>query len=79
MNYKQEQSINSTNKGSIRVFIDKIMAEYAQDDELIRKVIESRLLLNGIHPTEYNNDTPDNSQILLKLNHIEKELAKIFA
>ncbi|WP_291719965.1 hypothetical protein [Bernardetia sp.] len=79
MNSTQEQPNNNTKKGSIRIFIDKIMANYAQGDELVCKVIESRLLLNGIHPTEYSNDTPDNSQILLKLSHIEKELAKVFA
>lgn len=78
MNSIQKQSTNNPNQGSIRTFIDKIIATYAQEDELIRNVIESRLFLNGIRPTEYNNDTPDDTQILIKLNHIEKELAKIF-
>lgn len=78
MNSIQKQSTNNPNQGSIRTFIDKIIATYAQEDELIRNVIESRLFLNGIRPTEYNNDTPDDTQILMKLNHIEKELAKIF-
>lgn len=75
----QEQPINNTNQGSIRIFIDKIITTYAQEDELIQKVIESRLLLNGIRATEYNTDTPDDTQILKKLRHIDKELAKIFA
>ncbi|PIY08534.1 MAG: hypothetical protein COZ18_11800 [Flexibacter sp. CG_4_10_14_3_um_filter_32_15] len=74
----QEQPANNTNQGSIRTFIDKIITTYAQEDELIQKVIESRLFLNGIRATEYSNDTPDDMQILRKLSNIEKELAKIF-
>ncbi|WP_041263957.1 hypothetical protein [Bernardetia litoralis] len=74
----QKQPANNPNKGNIRTFIDKIITTYAQEDELIREVIESRLFLNGIRSTEYNNDTPDDTQILMKLSHIEKELAKIF-
>ncbi len=79
MSSTEEQPINNTNQGNIRTFIDKIITTYAQEDELIRKVIESRLFLNGIRPTEYNNDTPDDKQILRKLSNIEKELEKIFA
>lgn len=79
MSSTQKQSANNTTQGSIRTFIDKIITVYAQEDELIQKVIESRLLLNGIRPTEYSNETPDDIQILKKLNTIEKELAKIFA
>jgi hypothetical protein len=79
MSLIQEQSTNNTNQGNIRTFIDKIIMTYAQEDELIRKVIESRLFLNGIRPTEYNNDTPDDKQVLRKLSNIEKELEKIFA
>ncbi|WP_375562834.1 hypothetical protein ACE193_10005 [Bernardetia sp. OM2101] len=78
MCYTEEQSANNPNQGSIRTFIDKIITTYAQEDELIRNVIESRLFLNGIRPTEYNNDTPDDTKILSKLSKIEKELAKIF-
>lgn len=79
MNSTQKQPTNNTSQGSIRTFIDKIISVYAQEDELIQKVIESRLLLNGIRPTEYSTDTPDDTQILKKLNNIERELAKIFA
>lgn len=79
MSSTQEQPTNNTNQGSIRIFIDKIITTYAQEDELIRKVIESRLFLNGIKPTEYNNETPDDTQVLSKLSSIEKELAKIFS
>lgn len=78
MSSTEEQPTNNTNQGSIRTFIDKIITTYAQEDELIRKVIESRLFLNGIRPTEYNNNTPDDNQILKKLSNIEKDLAKIF-
>ena len=82
MSFQQKQSINNTisiGQGSIRTFIDELIATYAQEDELIKKVIESRLFLNGIRPTEYNNDTPDDKQILRKLTTIERDLAKIFA
>jgi len=79
MNFTQKQPINNTNQGSIRTFIDKIISTYAQEDELIRKVIESRLFLNGIRGADYNNDTPDDTLVLSKLSNIEKELAKIFA
>ena len=79
MSSTEEQPTNNTNQGSIRTFIDKIITTYAQEDELIRKVIESRLFLNGIRLTEYNNNTPDDTQILKKLSTIEKDLAKIFA
>lgn len=79
MNSLQKQPTNNTNQGSIRIFIDKIITTYAQEDELIRKVIESRLFLNGIREQEYNNDTPDDMQILIKLDSIEKDLAMIFA
>jgi hypothetical protein len=79
MSSTEEQPINNPNQGSIRTFIDKIIITYAQEDELIRKVIESRLFLNGIRGTDYNNDTPDDTQVLRKLSSIEKELAKIFA
>ncbi len=78
MNSIQEQSANNTNKGNIRTFIDKLITTYAQEDELIQRVIESRLFLNGIRPTEYSNDTPDDTKVLIKLSHIEKELAKNF-
>lgn len=79
MNFTQKQPTNNANQGSIRAFIDEMISTYAQEDELIRKVIESRLFLNGIHPTAYNNDTPDDTLVLRKLSNIEKELAKIFA
>jgi hypothetical protein len=78
MSSTEEQAATSTNQGNIRTFIDKIILTYAQEDELIRKVIESRLFLNGIRESEYNKDTPDDTQILSKLSNIEKELAKIF-
>ncbi|WP_338761510.1 hypothetical protein WAF17_15650 [Bernardetia sp. ABR2-2B] len=78
MNSIQKQSTNNPNQGNIRNLIDKLITTYAQEDELIRKVIESRLFLNGIRSTEYNNDTPDDTQVLIKLNNIDKELAKIF-
>ncbi|WP_338790103.1 hypothetical protein V9L05_04575 [Bernardetia sp. Wsw4-3y2] len=78
MNSIQKQSANNPNQGSIRNFIDKLISTYAKEDELIQKVIESRLFLNGIRPTEYNNNTPDDTQVLTKLSNIEKDLAKIF-
>lgn len=79
MNSTQKQSTKNTKYGNIRTFIDQIIYTYAKEDELIRKVIESRLLLNGIRITEYNNDTPDDTQVLIKLDNIEKELAKVFS
>ncbi len=79
MNFTQKKPINNINQGNIRIFIDKIITTYAQEDELIRKVIESRLFLNGIRTKEYNNNTPDDIHILRKLNIIEKDFAKIFA
>ena len=79
MNFIQKQPTNNTSQGNIRTFIDKIISTYAQEDELIRKVIESRLFLNGIRAAEYNDETPDDIQVLSKLSSIEIELAKIFA
>ncbi|TAF33305.1 MAG: hypothetical protein EAZ57_06410 [Cytophagales bacterium] len=51
-------------KGHIHNQIEELIQKYANGDQLVVKLIESKLFLRGIYRQKYDNNTPDDPAIL---------------
>jgi hypothetical protein len=60
--------------GKIKQTIEKIIEQRSKGNQTIRNTTEVKLILKGINPDKYTQDSPDNPEILAKLQQIASEM-----
>jgi hypothetical protein len=60
--------------GKIKRLIEGILAERAKGNELLAKVIRTKLILKGINPAHYSDQSDDDPAILKKLENMLQDL-----
>jgi hypothetical protein len=60
--------------GKIKQIIDKIVNERAKGNEVIASTTRTKIVLKGIRPSAYNENSEDNSVVIAKLHEIAKEM-----
>jgi hypothetical protein len=59
--------------GKIKKQIDEIIIAVAKDNQTIRNITKTKLVLKGINPDRFNDQSPDDPVILEKLKLIAVE------
>ncbi|MGA7723099.1 MAG: hypothetical protein WCA84_18170 [Ignavibacteriaceae bacterium] len=59
--------------GKIKKQIDEIIIAVAKDNQTIRNITKTKLVLKGINPDRFNDQSPDDQVILEKLKLIAIE------
>ncbi len=65
-------------KGTIKILLEQMIADFSHGDPLSRRLIETKLYLRGIHVNQYKEDTPDDPMIIERIRMVESELRKIY-
>lgn len=60
--------------GQIRRMIDSIVQKRAQGNKAVEHMTIAKLILKGIDPTKYSEQTEDDPAILLQLENLSREL-----
>ncbi|MEA5115789.1 MAG: hypothetical protein VB050_17360 [Geobacteraceae bacterium] len=53
--------------GKIKRMIDEILAERSKGNEMVEKIIRTKLILKGIDPAKYTESSDDDPKIIDKL------------
>jgi hypothetical protein len=56
--------------GKIKRMIEGIVAERSKGNEMLAKAIKTKLILKGINPEHYTDQSDDDSMILNKLENM---------
>jgi len=62
--------------GKIKQMIDAILARRADDNELLQRVIKTKLILKGINPAKYDEQSFDDPAIIARLEKMAQELCR---
>lgn len=60
--------------GKIRQLVDLIIAKRAKGNLVVAKAVKAKLVLKGIKPDIYSDRTPDDPDVIKKLEIVAKEL-----
>jgi len=60
--------------GKIKELIDIIIAQRGKGDQKLISMLKTKLILKGIHPDKYNQDSPDYQPVVQKLEKMVQEL-----
>jgi len=60
--------------GKIKRMIERILAERSKGDELLARVITTKLILKGIDPKKFSDKSDDDPQIIEKLGKMMRNL-----
>jgi len=60
--------------GKIKRMIERILAERSKGDELLARVITTKLILKGIDPNKFSDKSDDDPQIIEKLGKMLRHL-----
>jgi len=60
--------------GKIKQMIDYIIRQRAQDNPMLERVIKTKLILKGINPSKYDNQSADDQVIINKLQTLINDL-----
>jgi hypothetical protein len=60
--------------GQIKNMIDKIIQQRAKGDPLLERTTKTKLLLKGINPTRYTEDSQDDPAVIEKLHRFADEM-----
>ena len=60
--------------GKIKRMIERIFAERSKGDELLARVITTKLILKGIDPAKFSDKSDDDPQIIEKLEKMLRDL-----
>ena len=60
--------------GKIKRMIERILAERSKGDELLARVITTKLILKGIDPNKFSDKSDDDPQIIEKLGKMMRNL-----
>ncbi len=61
--------------GIIRQLIDEILKERAGEDELMIKLLKTKLILNGIDSDKFTHDSADDIEIIAKLEEYARQIS----
>ena len=59
--------------GRIRQIIDEIIKQRARNDEVLAKIIKTRLILNGVNSDNFTSESTDDPAIITKLEMLAKD------
>ena len=62
--------------GRIKQMIDGILARRAKDNEMLGRVIKTKLILKGINPERYSAQSFDDPIIIAKLEKMAQDLCQ---
>lgn len=60
--------------GKIKRLIDKIIAERSKGDEMLARIIRTKLILKGITPEKYSDQSYDDPVIIRKLEKVLQDM-----
>jgi hypothetical protein len=60
--------------GQIKLLIDTIIEKRSHNNPTVVSTTRAKLILKGINPDSYTEDTPDNPEMIAKIKRIAKEL-----
>jgi hypothetical protein len=60
--------------GKIKQMIDTIIEQRAKGSHIIASTIKIKLILKGINPDKYTSESPDNIDVIKKLDKLAEEL-----
>lgn len=61
-------------KGKIKCMIEKIISERSRGSEALAKVVRTKLILKGIQPERYTDQSEDDPKIIRKLEKMLRNL-----
>lgn len=59
--------------GKIKRYIDKIVSERSNGDDLLKEMTKTKLIMKGINPSKYSETSEDDPSVEAKLEAIAKE------
>jgi len=65
--------------GKIKGIIDSFIERQAENNSMMRDIIEAYMMLNGINPHEYTPQSEDDPAIMGKLEEILQEIEAIMS
>ncbi len=60
--------------GQIKRFLDQIVEQRSQGDNTIASTTRTKLILRGINPRNYTNDSADDPETIAEVRKIAQEL-----
>lgn len=60
--------------GRIKMMIDAIIEKRCNGDELLKQMTVTKMILKGIDPGQYTASSPDNPEVIQKLNGLAEEM-----
>ena len=60
--------------GKIKQLIEGIIAERSKGNEMLAKVVKTKLILKGINPAHYSDQSDDDPAIIKKLENMQQNL-----
>ncbi len=60
--------------GKIKQLIEGIIAERSKGNEMLAKVVKTKLILKGINPAHYSDQSEDDPAIIKKLENMRQNL-----
>lgn len=60
--------------GKIKQLIEGILAERSKGNEMLAKVVKTKLILKGINPAHYSDQSDDDPAIIAKLANMQQNL-----
>jgi hypothetical protein len=60
--------------GKIKQLIEGIIAERSKGNEMLAKVVKTKLILKGINPAHYSDQSYDDPAIIRKLENMQQNL-----
>lgn len=58
--------------GKIKQLIEGILAERSKGNEMLAKVVKTKLILKGINPDHYSDQSADDPAIISKLENMRQ-------
>jgi hypothetical protein len=71
---KRTESEEECMPGRIKAMIDKIVAERSKGNPTLVATTRTKLLLKGIDPAKFTTTSPDDSEVIAKIQSLAKEL-----
>jgi len=62
--------------GKIKLMIEKILSERSKGNEMLEKIIRTKLILKGIDPARYTDSSDDDPVIIGKLEKMMQDLPR---
>ena len=63
--------------GKIKRMIDKVVEQRSQGEPLLVTITQTKLVLKGIDPKKYDENSPDDLEVIQKLRQVAGDLGVI--